>query len=414
MNRTTARYLERHGTIGPWRIEGDNAPARAIIVIPALAEENSLFATLGSLSQCSPQCLEETLVLVVVNQSPETSPQLSQDNLRTLTRLQNRDELPPGLRLAWIDAASPGLELPRKNAGVGLARRIGMDLALERLDHENDPFLVCLDADCLVEPTYLDALFDHFNQHHEGGAVLPFAHQRALDSAIEAAIVRYELYLRHYVLGLSLAGSPWAFHSIGSAMACRRDAYCAVGGMVKRQAGEDFYFLQKLAKASGLRQLRGTCVHPSPRPSQRTPFGTGASVGKLLTGDDSAVLFYPIESFEMLSEFLRLSAPLGSPGEILRAATGVSPLLHDYLDLSGFEGAWTGILKNHPTDEHRRRAFHEWFDGFRTLKLIHHFCSGHSQRCPPEGSIPHLLQRAGLAFGEGQQEWLETLRIAQN
>jgi hypothetical protein len=52
-------------------------------------------------------------------------------------------------------------------------------------------------------------------------------------------------------------------------MACRASAYVAAGGMNRRLAGEDFYFLQQVHKTSGVAALYGTTVHPSPRSSQR-------------------------------------------------------------------------------------------------------------------------------------------------
>jgi hypothetical protein len=38
----------------------------------------------------------------------------------------------------------------------------------------------------------------------------------------------------------------YAYHTVGSAMAVKAYQYVKVGGMNRRQAGEDFYFIQKL------------------------------------------------------------------------------------------------------------------------------------------------------------------------
>src|SRR6185369_6760135 len=125
------------------------------------------------------------------------------DNLATLAVLAESAPSMPHLNLAWVDAASPGLELPAKGGGVGLARRIGLDLALTRLQtHGHDPILVCLDADTLVRPDYLPALIRHFHGSACGGAVIPFLHQQGLSPQSDRAILRYELFLRCYVLGL--------------------------------------------------------------------------------------------------------------------------------------------------------------------------------------------------------------------
>jgi hypothetical protein len=112
-------------------------------VIPALAESATLFATLSSLAANPPEMCERFLVLVVVNQGVDAPAADKADNLVTLKLLAAGDDPRLSrLRLAWVDAASPGLEMPVKGGGVGLARRIGLDLALSRLDPlNNDPLL---------------------------------------------------------------------------------------------------------------------------------------------------------------------------------------------------------------------------------------------------------------------------------
>jgi hypothetical protein len=54
--------------------------------------------------------------------------------------------------------------------------------------------------------------------------VIPFCHQQGDTPEEDQAIRRYELFLRAYVLGLARAGSPCAFHTVGSAMACTAEA----------------------------------------------------------------------------------------------------------------------------------------------------------------------------------------------
>ncbi|MCK7516438.1 MAG: hypothetical protein MZV64_01280 [Ignavibacteriales bacterium] len=43
-----------------------------------------------------------------------------------------------------------------KNGGVGLARKIGMDLALSKFDYLsiNKNIILCTDADCIVDSDY--------------------------------------------------------------------------------------------------------------------------------------------------------------------------------------------------------------------------------------------------------------------
>jgi hypothetical protein len=394
------KYLRTRSLPGPWQLEGCSRHDFACaVVIPALAESEHLFATLASLAANPPELLERFLVLVVVNHREDAAEADKADNLTLLRRLGAGDGVPPGLNLAWVDAASPGRELPAKWGGVGLARKIGFDLALPRLDYTGpSPVLVSLDADTLVDGDYLAAILDHFRRTREGGAVLPFRHQPGATPLEEAAIGRYELFLRHFVLGLSLAASPYAFHSIGSAFACSAPAYVKAGGMNRRTAGEDFYFLQQLAKTTGVARLTGTTVLPASRPSLRTPFGTGRSVARLLDGDTQAVRFYPPAVFVILGGWLTLATEgWEEPGEVLLdRARSISAHLASYLAEQNFPDIWDRLRRQHRRREALVGAFHGWFDALRSLQLIHHLCACEHPRIEAEQAISSLLERAGL------------------
>jgi len=412
------KYLKTRVVTGPWRIEGCTGSGFAgAVVIPALAESANLPATLLSLAANPPECLREFLVLIAVNHRADASPEDRLDNQRTLELLQTGNPRWGRLNLAWVDAASPGLELPVKGGGVGLARRIGLDLALGRLDHAGrDPLLVCLDADTVVRPDYLPAIVEHFRSCRAGGAAIPYRHQQGATPEAERLITRYELFLRGYILGLELAGSPYAFHSVGSAMACRVSAYCAIGGMNSRQAGEDFYFMQQLSRVVGVEQLAGTIVHPSPRPSHRVPFGTGRSVQRMEAGGEGELLFYRPECFRILAAWLGLvNEGAGSDGTVLQgAAGGISPALGEFLALNRFAEVWDKLCRNHPGRERLLTAFNGWFDGLKTMKLVHHLSAGPYPRCEPDKALAELFTWRGLEPATGMTARLAALRHLQN
>jgi len=409
-------YLRRRGVDSKWRLADlPNGDFYGAVVIPSLAESSSLGLTLASLAANPQRELSRLMILVVVNNRTDASSHQKYDNLRTLELLpQWRQQL--GLNnLCWVDAASPGNELPEVD-GVGLARKIGMDLALSCLDYSvTEPLLICLDADTTVQPNYLEAIRAHFASSWSGGASINYRHQDTCDPAGQAAIERYELFLRAYVLGLELAGSPYAFHTVGSAMACKASSYVAAGGMNRRLAGEDFYFLQHLHKVSGVMSMKGTTVHPSPRASQRVPFGTGRVVGDMLAKGEEKLMFYRPELFEMLSAWLR--AVMQNTGAesiaLLRAAADIEPAMADYLRQSGFEKAWHNLRMNN-SDMHRlRSAFHSWFDAFRTMRMMHHLTNHGWPRVAPEEAVPPLLEKAGARGFYSVSGMLERLRVMQ-
>jgi len=409
-------YLTKRAVTTPWRIaEPPAGPFAGAAVIPALAESPNLAQTLHSLSLNPPDSLARFLILVVINHRVDASPEERADNRLTL-------EMLPGWRreyglehLHWVDAASAGLELPLKQ-GVGLARKIGMDLALGHLDYATgDPLLVCLDADTTVQADYLRAIVAHFAGTGAGGASISFRHRPALEPQGQAAIDRYELFLRAYVLGLAQAGSPYAFHSVGSATACRASAYVAAGGMNRRLAGEDFYFLQQVHKVAGVAPLSGTCVHPAPRASRRVPFGTGRAVGDMLAQGEGRLLFYQPALFPLLGEWLACVAecPEAGGAALLHRARRISTHLREFLDQAGFGAARDNMLRHNSGQDRVLTAFHGWFDAFRTMRLMHHLTDAAFPRVQPAQGVGPLLERAGQDGSGGVAALLERLRLLQ-
>ena len=69
--------------------------------------------------------------------------------------------------------------------------------------------------------------------------------------------------------------------------------------MNRKQAGEDFYFLQKVIPLGGFFEINTTCIYPSPRPSNRVPFGTGPMVRNLVESK-TEIQTYPLQVFHDL------------------------------------------------------------------------------------------------------------------
>ncbi len=343
-----ADYLARRAAKGPWTLDLEiDKPLPGAIVIPALAEAASLRDLLDSLAADS--TLPETglAVVFVVNNRLDAACEEKEDNLATLNLLKywrTKLSFPVGI----VDAASAGLELPIKDGGVGLARKLGHDLLLPRLDFcSTDPVMVSLDVDTLVKSGYAGAIMAHFRSSAAGGAVIPFEHLQAEGERESRAIERYELFLRCYVAGLAFAGSPYAFHTVGSAMACRASAYLKCGGMNRRRAGEDFYFLQSLAKTSGIEQLKGTTVQPSPRRSTRVPFGTGRAMGMLLDGEPNSIRFYRPECYLILKAWL--NAAINAPGGLIQSNADNAQM--DWPGGGVYDNPWS--VNNQTRDDHR-------------------------------------------------------------
>ena len=422
-------YLQKRSMHRAWPwIAGDLRAAglAQAVVIPVLAESANLFQTLGDLAASPPEMLEKTLVLCVVNnRRPDRAGEGDcADNERTLEALPDFAAAHPALRLAWVDAATEGRELGPKD-GVGLARKIGLDwaLGLLRESESSNGTLISLDADTRVAPGYLGAIHDFFQSAPRGAAVVDYAHP--LDGPDEEvrAILSYELFLRYQELAWNFAGSPYAYPAIGSTMICTSDAYVASGGMNRRQAGEDFYFLQQLAKTGHVDRIRDTTVFPSGRASHRVPFGTGRKVGNFAADEDDAYLTYHPETWKILQAWLKIvEGHLDAPGEAwIQKAERIEPELAAWLAAQEFPAAWERIRSHCKNPAQRRSQFHGWFDAFRTLKLAHHLRDNGYPRQDLFEALGAVMISQGLAASvaikpalrdnvPGQRALLATLR----
>ena len=380
------KYLKKYSIQG-WQLKANyDKHIDNIIVIPAISEFENIKLLLQSLLQNDISYLQATLIIFVINNLASSDENIKKDNFKTIEYLNDilnnkpTDESSNKLielkcNVAYVDAASPGKELPESNGGVGLARKIGMDIALTVFDYaaNNKKILICTDADCTFQNNYLSEIIDQFNKNNLSAAVINYEHDISGNDENTKAIVCYELYLRYYVLGLKYVGSPYAFHSIGSTIVCDHESYIKAEGMKKRKAAEDFYFLQKLAKITDVKKISTTTVYPSGRTSWRVPFGTGQRVNRFLSGERDEYTLYNPESFEILKQWIIiLNKNYELVSDYLIEAEEVHPELYRFLIKQQFDRDFSKIL-NHAKDEKQLNLQKkQWFDGFRTLKLVHH------------------------------------------
>jgi hypothetical protein len=198
------------------------------------------------------------------------------------------------------------VKLPSKWAGVGMARKTGMDEALFRFSQLDRPdgIIISLDADTLVEENYLAAVEEFFNANRGmAGATIAFSHRKnGLNDKQFLGINLYEDFIHYYRDALTFTGYPHALFTIGSAFAVTAGAYMKRGGMNRRKAGEDFYFLQTLPQIGPVGEINTTVVHPSARVSERVPFGTGMTMKKWMEGSNDLLYAYNFNAFRDLKK----------------------------------------------------------------------------------------------------------------
>jgi len=415
-------YLTRYGASQKWTISsGPVEGIKQVVVIPAYAEREIILETLASLADNPAAFLDQTLVICVINNKEDALEAVRENNSKTLRILnmiinrrcedlkdpQNINEsdshalrkiTDSGIRLGYIDASSPEREIPQHEGGVGMARKIGMDMALRLLQNSADDelrLIMSLDADTLVQPDYLPEIRKAFSKKNVTTGVISYEHQMPSDAIGLDAICAYEIFLRSWVWGLKYACSPYAFHSIGSTIVTTAEAYLTVRGMNRRAAGEDFYFLNKLAKVGAVCTIEGTRVYPSARISKRVPFGTGAAVEKIVQFENPEYGLYDPCVFVVLKLWLECmrTSFFSDAQEILAKAKSIHHGLEEFLISRKFLSVWANIRSNVKNIRACERQFHNWFDGFETLKLINYLTR---QYFPKIGIIPAVRQMMSL------------------
>lgn len=327
-----------------------------ILVIPAYGEEPEYLLT--SLEQCEVANPNSVCIIWVINQALNDE---QIDFHRAQGKSLRERTLSNGIDLQVIEA----LDLNPKQAGVGLARKIGMDVALKAFaDIGQDGLMVCLDGDCKVSRNYIDSLLI-WEQEKINGASLYFEHPlQDLDSEEKSRLIDYEIWLRFYSLALAWAKFPWHYLTVGSSMVVRASAYAKIGGMNKRKAGEDFYFLHKLMPQGNFHNIPNLCVFPQARISTRVPFGTGRAMLEMQEGTKSFSKLYNPIIFNYLKGINESAARGEDPWS--NSPNSLAFLdAHPKIKLS-FEA-----LKQRAKGKVFATQFKLWWDGFKVLKWVH-------------------------------------------
>lgn len=377
MKEKINEYLNKRATLSPWQLElSTHNEIEQVVVIPTYNEFHNIRNLFLSLSKNDIDICKKTLVIVVINNRNEmsTPPEHIENNQNTLEYLRNcMQEKTFSFSLGVIDASSPGYEFPPEH-GVGLARKIGLDWGLYALSQQGkiEGGLIWLDADCEVSPNYLTAWNDFFKNNLNSAGLMYSEHP--LDDTLSGhCMLAYEIYLRSYELGLHYANSPYTFLPIGSTIGVSVPLYIACGGMNTRIAGEDFYFLQHIARISEIKRITSATVYPSARLSDRVPFGTGAKLQQYLNNPEKRYVTFPFESFEILKKWLQcIDVPDENPELMLLQAEKIHPELTHFLAKNYWLQKTQKIFQQNQNVKSLRYHLHEWFDGLKTLKLLNH------------------------------------------
>lgn len=330
------------------------------VAIPMLAEQQNLLPLLERFRQ---QTFQHFTLYICINNVEGGYG--FEENQICLQELKSVTDLP----LNIIDRSSIGCGWSGKKKGVGWARKVLFEQIMTEKD--DDELVVSLDADTDFANNYLEALIATFNADTGANAMaVPYYHPLNGNAQLDRPMLRYECYMRHYLLNLFRIQSPYAFTALGSAMAFPLWAYRRIGGITPLQGGEDFYLLQKFAKTGKLINCMApaydndsTVVRPQGRTSPRVPFGTGPAIAKGIAGMDESYPFYSHTGFDAVLATYQSFDHLYEKDE----ETPMSEFLRKQL---ATDDLWGSLRLNFKTKDRFIHACSERVDGLRILQFL--------------------------------------------
>ncbi len=370
------QYLERYAEAETQALNQQlecwpaNSNYKQVLVIPVYDEcddfvQRLLHSKLG----------QQTLLIAVINRPDNISDCPANDALllklsSTFEQVWRHQRLQllshPCLDILLVDRHQN--PIPHKQ-GVGLARKLGCDLAAN-LIHQGiieSSWIHSSDADAELPEDYFQT--DTLDQHY-AAATYDFDHKRGEDP-VAIATQLYQRTLWDYVNGLERAGSPYAFHTIGSIIAVNYAHYCQARGFPKRAGGEDFYLLNKLRKLGRVARLPAR-ITLTPRLSHRVPFGTGPATAKILESlkNDQPITTYDPILFDRLGQCLKVIelaltqqlSPIDACSQLPNETRAVLEQLNVNKCFSHLDQSRDAKMK--------LQHFHDWMDAFRTLKFV--------------------------------------------
>lgn len=345
-SRTIEQYLHKYAATPPFEVRRTYAH---VLVIPVYDEP------IKPLQQLIQFCNSNDALCILVINAPDNAHASARE--RTLNLIP---QLSAENACVLDHVTTP---LPRRQ-GVGLARKIGSDLALSLIAEGSvkHPWIYQTDADARLPDQY-------FSAHTATSGAVVYAHRHiSEDAELGSLAALYDQHMSLYVEGLRYAGSKYAYPTLGSTIAVHGQAYAEIRGFPKRNAAEDFYLLNKIAKVHNVAYREDVCVEVQARLSERVPFGTGPALRKIATSLSTGepYLSYDPQVFVTLAEVLNALEQFAETTTTLNLPN----MQLERMDTLGWQRVEDAFRTRYTRADTRYRAICDWFDAGKTLRFV--------------------------------------------
>ena len=377
-SKAIKKYLSVYAEIESMKVDKTNHVYDYVIVIPVYNENPDCLGVIFS------NIINTNVLIIVVVNSPDNK-HICEANCLFIRQLTEKSNLQYDIHtncrllkfsdsndIVLVDRNSKGLQLPAES-GVGLARKIGCDIALKYFTEGNIkyPWIFSTDADVILPVNY-------FSQFQNGlsifsAVVLDFQHVSD-EQHLNSIQYLYDFKLRYYHAGIMYAGTAYDYIPLGSTLIVSMECYGQVRGFPKKNAGEDFYLLNKLAKIKPIKYcLEDSTVKITSRISDRVPFGTGPALAKInALNNINEYTYYSPQCFIFLQKWLCFLKNMWCDDKLQIIAPADEKLSALFLFLN-CEKVFLKCSAQIKSKSHWQKFIHQWFDAFKTLKTVHFF-----------------------------------------
>jgi hypothetical protein len=253
-----------------------------VVAVPAYDE------TPATLDRLLASCDPGALVVLVVNRAAVSPPAVKQANDAIIEHLRERaacSEIRENLTLLDGEPGSPDVLLVDRNSdgltiayGVGEARRIGCDVAVQLINHGRiaSRWAHTTDADSILPEDYFSAANAALC---EGSAVcLRVTQSFSSDPVLAELGALHDAAQYMAVIAMERAHAPWALAVTGCGVAVTANTYMQCGGVQNYVRAEDGHLLNAACKLGRVHRIFGDPVLVDARAQSRPPAGFGTTI----------------------------------------------------------------------------------------------------------------------------------------
>ena len=384
LSKPVKKYLQTYAEVESQTLQRVDHCYDYVCVIPICNEAEECLTSIFSNIKTS-----NILIIVVVNSPIDVNSNWQNKNSLFINRLKeisiNSSKLSFNCELLEFNGFNDVVLVDKNNEGqqinpdfgVGLARKIGCDMALWFYTQNliKSPWVFSTDADVILPEDYFTFITSKQNKY--SAIALDFDH-----ISNDAELIRYQycydFKIRYYHAGICYAGSAYDYIPLGSCLIVDFESYAQVRGVPKKNAGEDFYLLNKLAKIKPINfDQNNPVMHIRSRFSDRVPFGTGPALNKIKNLDDiTDYKYYHPDCFIQLRNWMVYLNSLWSEGAFHIEVPKDNNLLALF-EYFNCQKVFAKSSRQISSEKRWQDFVHQWFDSFKTLKAVHFFDKKH-------------------------------------